>query len=360
MYKKGLSLLALSVTVLAILCGSIQSAAAGTEYHFRLSNCFMKNVGDNLWRVSFTWETIPLTSDNNPNGITNFFRIKIPKLKADGIHVDTSSNGFTNPIPFLTFEPLPKGFVNRPASGDEVVVGNSDGSLLITTSGNVAFTFSTKGNGAYPAARVFPTFTTTSAAAGWGWYWFIPTITNGACAGTQSGGGGAPGTAPPIEELVPVEPAFTLTSSVWELNTLDVADLPDVAAAGSSYTASIKNVASNNLCVSYVSAGVKKNTYALSVSNGSSTQGGHSLFTLQGPGSQLFYNLQLTSNDGVTGNNFSFPAAAAKYITLSQTASSVANRSEMCWTPKINLFKNASTGAGMHTDTLNFIIIPKA
>lgn len=76
--------------------------------------------------------------------------------------------------------------------------------------------------------------------------------------------------------------------------------------------------------------------------------------------SLLFYNLQLLSDRGVTANNFNFPDVTSKYITLSQTNNAGDGRSEMCWTPKINLFKNASTRAGMHTDTLNFIITPKA
>ncbi|MHA7848224.1 hypothetical protein [Serratia sp. D1N4] len=151
-----------------------------------------------------------------------------------------------------------------------------------------------------------------------------------------------------------------MSTAVWELDTVDVGNLPDVAKAGNGLAASIKNAASNNLCINYTTAGVKNKTYALSVTNTSNMKGGRNLFTLQGPGSQLFYNLQLASNTGVTANDYSFPAASAKYITLTQTASSVAGRSEMCWTPKINLFKDASTKEGMHTGTVNFVISPKA
>ncbi|MHA7847799.1 hypothetical protein [Serratia sp. D1N4] len=343
-----------------LLCGSIQSAMAGTYYVFQMTNCYMTGLGNNQWKVSFNWESKSLSSPNNPNGVTNYFIVKIPKISADGTTVDRTATGFMNPIPALDFTfSQPGGFYARPPSGDQVVVGNPNGTLLITTNGNVSFTFSTNGNGAYPAARVFPNFSTTDASAGNGWYWFIPTVTNGTC-GTYGGGEKPPSVVPPVEELMPVDPDFKMTSAVWELNTLDVGDLPDVSAAGTGYPASIKNAASNQLCVNYVTAGIKNKTYALSVSNSASTQNGRSLFTLQGPGSQLFYNLQLTSNDGVTGNNFNFPTATAKYINLSQTASSTANRSEMCWTPQVNLFKNASTTAGLHSDNVAFVITPKA
>ncbi|KFK93800.1 MULTISPECIES: hypothetical protein [unclassified Serratia (in: enterobacteria)] len=152
-----------------------------------------------------------------------------------------------------------------------------------------------------------------------------------------------------------------MSTAQWMLNTADVGDLPDASAPGNGYAATINNLPSNNLCMNYLTDKVKDKSYALSVSNGYSSQGGRNLFALNGSnGSQLLYNLQLVSNDGMTGNNFNFPATAANYITLSQLPSSVDKRSEMCWTPKINLFKNATTQAGMHTDTLNFMVTPKA
>ncbi|WP_337262020.1 MULTISPECIES: hypothetical protein [unclassified Serratia (in: enterobacteria)] len=271
-----------------------------------------------------------------------------------------NTSAFVSPIPSLDFT-LPAGLATQTPSGSSVTVGDNYGGINIYSSGTVSFIFSSKDNGAFPAALVnyrYDYTTPTGGMTGWGYYWFIPGITNGTCTKRTVA---TPPTVPPIDEIDPPEPAFSLKSTVWELNTADVADIPDVAAAGNGFEASIKNPASNNLCISYVTKGVKNKSYALSVSNGSTTQGGRNLFTMNGAaGSQLFYRLNLASNDGVTANNVDLPAAAAKYITLSQAASGVADRSEMCWTPKINLFSNAATAAGMHTDTLNFIITPQA
>ncbi|WP_152562771.1 hypothetical protein [Serratia sp. Ag1] len=189
-------------------------------------------------------------------------------------------------------------------------------------------------------------------------YWYV-WVTKDRC--INDTGDNTPVPLPPVDEVFPTEPSFTLKSAVWDLGTVDVASVPDVAVAGPGHAASINNISNNNLCISYATAGVKNNTYALGVTNSSSTQGGRNLYTVQGANnSSLFYNLQLVSNDGVTGNNFDFPAGTTKYIALSQAASGVDKRSEMCWTPKINLFRNASTRAGVHSDTVSFIITPKA
>lgn len=153
-----------------------------------------------------------------------------------------------------------------------------------------------------------------------------------------------------------------MNSAEWVLQTTDVGDLPDVTAAGTGYPVAINNVNNNSLCVRYVTAGVTSKQYALAITNSANSQGGRNLFTLQGPNSShLFYNLQLASNDSNSANNFNFPATVTpNYITLGQTNNYSSDHSEMCWTPKINLFKNASTQEGLHSDILNFVIIPKA
>ncbi|WP_154666963.1 hypothetical protein [Chania multitudinisentens] len=270
-------------------------------------------------------------------------------------------NAFVSPIPTINFTSMPTGMIARTPSGSTLTVANTNGTLSIITSGTVSFTFSTKNNGAFPTALITHVNGYAYSGGGqtsWAYYWFIPGVTINTCTRYTTP---TPPPVPPIEEIIPPEPAFSLKSAVWELDTADVGNVPDVAAAGNSYQASIKNLESNNLCVSYVTKGVKNQRYALGVSNGVIVQGGRRLFMMNGAaGGLLFYKLSLTSNDGVVANNFDFPAAAAKYITLSQAASGVANRSEMCWTPRINLFRNASTNAGMHTDTLNFIITPQA
>ncbi|AHG22879.1 hypothetical protein Z042_16650 [Chania multitudinisentens RB-25] len=229
---------------------------------------------------------------------------------------------------------------------------------IIYGSGWVTVNISTANNGAYPGLFIRHREYHTSGMVDL-LSWAFPNKT-GSCYTGASIETNPPDTIEPIDKLEPPEPEFKLNSAVWELNTVDVEDLPDVAAVGNGYQATIKNIASNNFCVSYATAGVKDKAYALSVTNSASQQGGRNLFMMQNGSSQLPYNLQLSSNDGVTGNDFDFPTATAKYINLSQAASSVDKRSEMCWTPKINLFKNASTSEGMHSETLNFIITPKA
>ncbi|WMT16657.1 hypothetical protein [Serratia fonticola] len=116
------------------------------------------------------------------------------------------------------------------------------------------------------------------------------------------------------EEIEPPESQFSMKSAVWELNTADVSDLPILSVSGNGFSATIKDIANNNLCLNYVTAGVKNKTYALSATNTSNVHGGRNLFTLQDANSQLFYNLQLASNTGVKANDYSFPAASVKTI----------------------------------------------
>lgn len=78
---------------------------------------------------------------------------------------------------------------------------------------------------------------------------------------------------PRTEDVDIPEPVFSMSSAVWQLDTLDLSNLPDITVAGNGYAASVKNIASNNLCINYVTAGVKNKTYALSVTNTSSIQG---------------------------------------------------------------------------------------
>jgi hypothetical protein len=228
---------------------------------------------------------------------------------------------------------------------------------VIGSSGNFSIDFSTAGLNAYPA--LFMRYNNLINGAGNS---FVPMYILPNSSGVCYSNSIPPGVViPPIDELVPPEPEFKLKSAVWELNPVDVGSLPDVAAVGNGFEATIKNIGSNNLCLSYVTAGIKNKAYALGITNGSSNYSGRNLFAMNGnAGSQLPYHLQLISNDGATSNNFDFPMSTTKYISLSQLASSVDKRSEMCWTPKVNLFKTSTTKEGMHTDTINFIITPKA
>ncbi len=348
----------------ALLLGhSIQPALADTYYRTDLSNCSISDIGNNQWKVVFDMQTVMRSSGAGvqPNA-HNYLVIKIPAISGVGL---STSNFVWNPVPIKDLT-LPSGVAvrNAPSSGVPGITLAQPGTGTLLnfvpgTSGRVTFIITpTTANNAYPAAAVYATSASQGGGeATYGNYWFIPTQTTGSCIMSS---GGPTVTVPPITEVMPPEPEFKMSTAKWVLDTTDVGDLPDVTAAGTGYLATIQNINNNNLCVNYVLAGVKKYTYALNVSNTPSTQGTRSLFMMQGPdSSQLFYNLKLRSSVGAA-NDYQFPASTPHYISLQQGNDIGNGRSQMCWTPEINLFKNASTKAGMHTDTLNFIITPNA
>lgn len=321
-----------------------------------ISNCDLINLGHNKWQAKFKYNV----ELSNVHYFDNTFHIYVPQVNSVG----KPDYIFWANRPWATADW--NGIVLSDSSAmkssvesDRILfsgIGSGLDSYIIKSSSEVSVNFSTEGNNAYPILFLL---LLDYQGEMWGAasrakvpYW----VTSGSCIKSEN----VPPSLPHIDDINPPEPAFTMKSAVLELNSVDVGDLPDVKSVGEGYPATIKNVSSNNLCFSYATAAVKKNSYALSVSNSTSTQAGRNLFLMQKGSSKLPYSLKLKSNDGNTANSFQFPVAKAKFITLSQVASSESKRSEMCWTPQVNLFKNASTDAGMHTDTLNFVIIPKA
>ncbi|MFC0226917.1 hypothetical protein [Serratia aquatilis] len=310
---------------------------AGITYNASVSDCAVIKLSPTQWRAKFTYKIV---EDSNIDSWPNVFSMVQPRLnsagKADPVNtvvLNYSNLQFSKPSIKLGTIYLAQLFFE----------GNPDPEVIKETS-TVSIDFTTD-TGGYPALRLLVRF----------YSYLVPyyIATSGCYSNNEE--------LPPIEEIDPPEPAFQLKSAAWELDTVDTGDLPETTAPGEGYTAAIKNVANNNLCVSYVTAGVKNKNYALSVTNGASQYGGRNLFVMNGPaGSQLPYNLRLISNDGVAGKDFAFPSGSAKYITLSQAASSVEKRSEMCWTPQVNLFRSSQTKGGLHMDTVNFIITPQA
>lgn len=345
-----------------LLCNSIQPSFADTFYTTDLTSCSISDIGNNQWKVNFNFQ--PRMRSSGPSigaNSLNYLTIKIPSISGTGL---STSNFVWNPVPIKDLT-MPTGVAARGTPTSTVpgmVLAQPTGNLILnpSISGNVTFIIMpTTANKAYPAAVV--TITARSLDGGNaadGNYWFIPNRTMGTCI-LSSGGPTVP--VPPITELMPPEPEFKMSTATWVLDTTDVGDLPEVTAAGTGYLAKIKNINNNSLCVNYVLAGVKKYSYALNVSNIPSTQAGRSLFSMQGPNSsQLFYNLKLKSSVG-SANDYKFPTSGtSNYISLQQGNDIGNGRSQMCWTPEINLFKNAFTKEGMHTDTLNFIITPNA
>ncbi|MFT2793450.1 hypothetical protein ACMV5I_25765 [Serratia sp. T13T92] len=324
------SLLALSTHVMA------------TQYTQNITGCSVTKLGTNKFQAKFTYVVTPVAGGSVTTR-SNFY-VEVPTTVGTNLIVhpqNSSTSTFSNVVANAN---LGYNISTRGLSFYGIPNAN-----VIMFSSFISIDFTTDTAGAYPGLRARLTNENTGGAS----QTSVMYIAANGCQLSITN-------IPKPEDVDTPEPAFTMSSAVWQMNTLDVSNLPDISASGNGYAASISNIASNNLCINYVTAGVKNKAYALSVTNTSSMQGGRSLFTLQGTASQLFYNLQLASNDGVTANDFSFPTASAKYITLTQTASSTPNRSQMCWTPKINLFKNAATKEGMHTGSVNFVISPKA
>lgn len=321
--------------LLMILSAPVFAAYIGT-----IADCDLVNIGPSQWRATFSFN---VRTSGSSISTENKLELSVPAVNADGKPTQgTRTVANWKNVTYSTDQ------VRDAVWPDYIVVlGPKD--AVIRNSMDISVDFSTA-NGGYPVLYIRHFM--LSGGGQTAYYWVSP--------GLCSYGAQLPPTLPPVGELENTDPQFSMNAQVWELASADVADLPDVSAAGNGYVATIKNVSNNNLCISYVTDAVKNNIYSLAVTNSSSSQGGRNLFTMQGVGSTLFYNLQLVSNDGTIGFDYVFPAAMKKYIPLSQAASSVAKRSQMCWTPKINLFKNGSTGPGMHSDTLNFVISPNA
>lgn len=329
------SLLALSTHAMAI------------TYNQTITDCSITKLGTNKWQAKFNYVVTPVAGAST--SIRSNFYVEVPTTIGSNLAVNAQGNSTTS-------------FSNV---STQASIGNNIGTRLLSFFGipnasiiqfssPVSIDFTTDTAGAYPGLRGrLTTENMSGSGQSGGAQTSVVYISAIGCMLSMTD-------LPRTEDVDIPEPVFSMSSAVWQLDTLDLSNLPDITVAGNGYAASVKNIASNNLCINYVTAGVKNKTYALSVTNTSSIQGGRSLFSLQGTASQLFYNLQLASNDGMAANNFSFPTASAKYITLTQTVSSTPDRSQMCWTPKINLFKSAATKEGMHTGSLNFIISPKA
>ncbi|WP_447876673.1 hypothetical protein [Serratia fonticola] len=318
-----------------------------TQYSQNITGCSVTKLGTNKFQAKFTYVVTPVAGTSTTTLST--FYVEVPTTLGTNLIVhpqNSSTSTFSNVVANSN---LGYNIGTRALSFYGVPYTN-----VIMFGSFISIDFTTDTAGAYPGLRArLTTENMSGAGQSGGSQTSVIYIAANGCQLSMAN-------IPKPEDVDTPEPAFSMSSAVWQMNTLDVSNLPDLSASGNGYAASISNIASNNLCINYVTAGVKNKTYALSVTTTSSTQGGRSLFTLQGTASQLFYNLQLASNDGVPANDFSFPTANAKYITLTQTASSTPNRSQMCWTPKINLFKSAATKEGMHTGSVNFVISPKA
>ncbi|NCG51962.1 hypothetical protein [Serratia fonticola] len=331
----------------------MSTSVSAVQYSPNFYNCDIVNIGQNKWQAKFTMAMSVCSGCADTTD--NTFYAWLPKLNtATGKPTNHNYGNRASPAGFSVLT-HPDGRINPVINISSVSFysPSSTSPRVITQGADYIVEFTTDGNNAYPALYISYSNLTTGGGTSNIPLMVLPKVSNCYALTTP------PENLPPIDELVPTEPKFELKQAMWELNALDVGDLPNVATPGNGYAATIKNVGSNNLCLSYVTKGVKNKAYSLGVTNRGGNFSGRNLLVMNGAeGSQLPYSLQLNSNDGVTGNNYSFPSSGVKYITLKQDTS--AERSEMCWTPAVNIFKTNTTQEGMHTDTVNFIITPNA
>lgn len=337
------------------VCGFFLLYSSQAYSWFRLSNCYLDKVADSTWRAKFDVNSDRGDSATGPASTHYFFAYAKP-VRSDGYpnysaaDVDPSWSNIQVSSSNITY--------STSTINNALIFKGVNGSIVIPNGNyHIEFEISTANNNVYPGVFFYEYHYYSTGSGQSGPIASIGVNSNGKCFGREPG----PGVIPPIDEIDPPEPDFKLSSAVWELESVDVGDLPHINTASNGYQTTIKNINNNQFCIDYVTAGIKNKEYALGISNNSIQVGGKSVFKMNGmSGSQLLYLLNLVSHDGNSAYNFAFPSVSTKYIPLSQTASSMDKRSQMCWAPSIQLYKDDTTQGGLHTDSLNFVIIPKA
>ncbi|MEZ2760144.1 hypothetical protein ACBQ54_20845 [Providencia vermicola] len=329
------------------------------SYSFNsFSNCYLDKVSDKKWRAKFDIKS-DLGSSSNGVANINYFYGYARKVNSNGYPDYTTAGKVDLESSNVTVSGTSLSFSNMLTATHGVVLkfhNQTNTSLISPGTYHIEFDISLLDD-TYPGVFFYEEHYYPNGAGGQSRARAALTATsNGTCWGQEPGSE----VIPPIEEIDPPEPDFKLSSAIWELEAADLGDLPNITSGSAGYKATIINVNNNRLCIDYVTAGIKKKEYALGISNDYSSISGHNVFKMLGENnSQLLYDLDLKST--IAGQyDFSFPSSSFKYIALSQAASNLEKRSQMCWFPEIKLYKEDATQAGMHTDTLNFIIIPKA
>lgn len=337
------------INVLFIFLLFFHSIAQANTYTTDFKNCTITKIGDNLWRAKFTLTVdIDYTSDATNN---NTFYAWVPKVdnetgKPFREYRDRTVNpGLRNIV-------TPSSIVARSLLNDiNFYSSNSNDEKVIKSGGDISVDFSTKNNGAYPG--LFITYRNLSTPGGGLLSGPVYIIAGSGCRYSFSQ------TFPPIDEIIPPEPNFTMKSVVWNLKTADLSELPDLSQK-TGYSTTVTDPNLNKLCLSYVTNAVKKNTYSVNVTNSFVTKEGKQLFYINNSSGSLYYRFDLISDSGSSANNFSYPSSSSKYITLNTTSSSLSGLSNMCWSPKIFLFKDSSTSQGSYSSVINLTISPKS
>ncbi|WP_227728936.1 hypothetical protein [Yersinia proxima] len=159
-------------------------------------------------------------------------------------------------------------------------------------------------------------------------------------------------------EALKIDPKFRMGSAVWQLKTLDLDELLDKTTNNRGLLTQIIDAGNNRFCINYRSIATRNTQYMISATNINGLASKNKYFQLkeQEGSSFINYKVKLSSNEN-TGADFELPKDT-KYIQFKSDNNQV--MSDMCWTPKIELFSTNTTGKGSYSDILNFTITPLA
>ncbi|AKP33924.1 hypothetical protein [Yersinia aleksiciae] len=162
------------------------------------------------------------------------------------------------------------------------------------------------------------------------------------------------GIAPPA---LKVDPKFSLASAIWQLKPVDLDHLLNNTSEDKGLHALLVNPQANEFCISYHAMGTKDTRYMINASNSHGLSADNQQFRLiEKSGKNIInYHLELEGGGG-TKLSFSLPENK-KFIQLRDTGGGM---EQMCWSPKIRLYRTATTDKGHYSDTLNFTITPQA
>lgn len=321
------------------------------QYPLDISNCSVVKIGAKKWQAKFTLSV--QRSSTSADQTSNFINAFVPTINTSSKKPNSYINQRSTNVEFSNLATPSRIFIQNQTSALKILSSVGDQNIL-TSGGDFSIDF-TQPDDAYPAFFMIYDDRTTLGNTYNLRFYIYPNLNS--CFSSPP----KPEDIPSIDELDPPEPNFKLKTAIWDLETLDIDDLPSISTTSNGINSKIKNSNNGEICVSYVTAGVKSNSYALTISNDFNSFNGKNAYIMKGPdGSQLPYQVGLLSNDGITSNNFNFPSESLNFVKLSQNESSSIGRSEMCWSPSISLYKNSLTLPGVHTDTIHLMVTPKA
>lgn len=155
-----------------------------------------------------------------------------------------------------------------------------------------------------------------------------------------------------------VEPKFRLTSPTWQLKNIDLDHLLNNSTETQGLRALMgRNTPAIRFCIGYRAMGVQNNRYMISASNINGLASNRFFQLKEKQGHNLInYKVRLHNNEN-TQDSFSLPKER-KFIQLK--TDNFLGEEQMCWSPRIRLYRTSTTDKGSYSDTLNFTITPQA